>query len=215
MITLYDYLPSQNAWKVRALLHHLGVAYQTELVSIFTGEGQRPEYVEINPWGAVPAIKLEDGRVLSESNAILWYLSESTKYRPSNAFDAAKVMQWLSFEADYVQNSIGSLQYWALTGKMEARETSVVEGKHAVGMRALGILNSELKTKPFICGENYTIADLSLFAYAHRAAHAGFNTGSFDAFEGWLLRVTGQEGFLAEMYPYSIDENATNELPSS
>lgn len=214
MITLYDYLPSQNAWKVRALLHHLGVSYKTELVSIFTGEGQRPEYLQINPWGAVPAIKLQDGRVLSESNAILWYLSEGTKYRPSDAFEAAKVMQWLSFESDYVQNSIGSLQYWALTGKLEARETSVVEGKRAIATRALDILNHEFETKPFICGDSYTIADLSLFAYAHRAVHAGLDTGALPAFEDWQSRVRAQDGFLAEMHFYSIDENAMNELPS-
>ena len=35
MITLYDYLPSQNAWKVRQILHHLGIPYRTEIVSIF------------------------------------------------------------------------------------------------------------------------------------------------------------------------------------
>jgi glutathione S-transferase len=214
MITLYDYLPSQNAWKVRALLHHLGIAYKTELVSIFTGEGRRPEYLRINPWGAVPAIKLDDGRVLSESNAILWYLSEGTKYRPSDAFDAAKVMQWLSFESDYVQNSIGSLQYWALTGKMDARDPAVVEGKREIANRALSILNSEFETKPFICGKTYTIADISLFAYAHRAGHAGFDTGALPAFEDWQSRVCAQDGFLAEMHFYSVDENAIKELPS-
>lgn len=214
MITLYDYLPSQNAWKVRVLLHHLGITYKTELVSIFTGEGRQPEYLCINPWGAVPAIKLEDGRVLSESNAILWYLSEGTQYRPSDAFDAAKVMQWLSFESDYVQNSVGSLQYWALTGKMDARDPGVVEGKREIANRALGILNSELETKPFICGENYTIADISLFAYAHRAAHAGLDTKPLPAFEDWLSRIREQDGFLAETHFYSIDENAMKELPS-
>ena len=70
MITLYDYLPSQNAWKVRLLLNHLGRPYETRLVSIFEGEGQTSAYRQINPTGAVPAIRLEDGRTLAESNAI-------------------------------------------------------------------------------------------------------------------------------------------------
>src|SRR5260221_2030129 len=99
MITLYDYLPSQNAWKVRQLLHHLAIPYRTEIISIFEGHGQRADYRAVNPWGAVPGIKLDDGRVLSESNAILWFLSEGTAYRPTDAFEAAKVVQWLSFEA--------------------------------------------------------------------------------------------------------------------
>lgn len=71
MITLFDYLPSQNGWKVRQLLHHLETPYRTEIVQIFDGEGQTSDYLAVNPWGAVPAIRLEDGRVLSESNAIL------------------------------------------------------------------------------------------------------------------------------------------------
>src|SRR5262245_26211197 len=58
MLTLYDYLPSQNAYKVRLLLHHLGLPYRTELISIFEGDGQRPDYLAINPTGAVPAIRL-------------------------------------------------------------------------------------------------------------------------------------------------------------
>src|SRR5689334_21630026 len=97
MLTLFDYLPSQNAWKVRQLLHHLQAPYRTEHVSIFEGEGQRPEYLAINPTGAVPAIRLDDGRVLAESNTILAFLAEGTAYLPSDAFGRAKVLQWLSF----------------------------------------------------------------------------------------------------------------------
>jgi hypothetical protein len=68
MLTLYDYLPSQNGYKIRLLLNQLERPFRTEIVSIFEGQGQRPEYLAINPTGAVPAIKLEDGRVLAESN---------------------------------------------------------------------------------------------------------------------------------------------------
>jgi len=64
MLTLYDYLPSQNGWKVRQLLAHLGTPYSTELVAIFDGEGQSDAYRAINPTGAVPAIRLDDGRAL-------------------------------------------------------------------------------------------------------------------------------------------------------
>src|SRR5262245_46702924 len=86
VLTLFDYLPSQNAWKVRQLLHHLGTPYRTELISIFEGEGQRPDYLAINPTGAVPAIRLDDGRVLAESNAILMFLAEDTPYLPKDRF---------------------------------------------------------------------------------------------------------------------------------
>ncbi len=94
MLTLFDYLPSQNAWKVRQLLQHLQRPYRTERVSIFEGEGQRADYLRISPTGTVPAIRLDDGCALAESNAILMYLAEGTPYLPEDAFDRAKVWQW-------------------------------------------------------------------------------------------------------------------------
>ena len=71
MITLYDYLPSQNAYKVRLLLSHLHRPYLTREVAIFDGEGQRDDFLAKSPTGAVPVLELEDGRLLTESNAIL------------------------------------------------------------------------------------------------------------------------------------------------
>jgi glutathione S-transferase len=213
MITLYDYLPSQNAWKVRQLLHHLAVPYQTEFISIFQGRGQEVSYLAVNPWGAVPAIRLADGRVLSESNAILWYLSGNSVYRPDDPFAQAKVFQWLSFEADYVQTSVGSLRFWTLTGKLPARPMALIEGKRAAATKALAILDRELGTRPFIAGETYTIADISVFAYAHLASDVGLSTSHLPAFEAWVARVRAQQGFLAEMYPYSIDPHSSVELP--
>jgi glutathione S-transferase len=213
MITLYDYLPSQNGWKVRQLLKHLGSEYRTEQVSIFSGAGQRVGYLDINPWGAVPAIRLADGRVLSESNAILWYLSAGTAYRPAEEFAAAKVMQWLSFEADYVQSTLGSLRYWTLTGKLEARGSALVDGKRAAGERALGVLERELARREFVAGERYGIADISIYAYAHLAADAGVATAAYPAFQAWMQRVRSQPGHLAQVYPYSIDPEAGKELP--
>ena len=213
MITLYDYLPSQNAWKVRQLLHHLQISYRTEIVSIFEGEGQRDEFLAVNPWGAVPAIRLDDGRVLSESNAILWYLSGGTRYRDPEPFGEAKILQWLSFEADYVQTSVGSLRYWTLTGKLRARAQQLVEDKRETAMRALRILNEQLGKRPFVAGETYSIADISTFAYAHLAGDADIPIAHLRNFAAWLERVRGQDGFLAEMFPYSIDPHASAELP--
>ena len=100
MLTLFDYLPSQNAWKVRVLLNHLGCPYRSVPVSIFEGEGRTDAFLRINPTGTVPAIRLDDGRVLAESNAILAWLAEGTPYLPPDPFDRAKVQQWLHFEQE-------------------------------------------------------------------------------------------------------------------
>jgi len=213
MLTLYDYLPSQNGYKIRLLLNHLGREYRTQLVSIFEGEGQRPEYRAINPTGAVPAIRLDDGRVLAESNAILFYLAEGTEYLPDDPFDRAKVLQWMSFEADYIQSTAGSLRYWTLTGKVPRRPAEMVEAKRAGALKALAALDRELAERDFTLGKRYTIADMSLFGYTHVARDADLPLDDFRNVIAWIDRVRSQPGFLDRVYPYSTDPHSVRELP--
>jgi glutathione S-transferase len=213
MLTLYDYLPSQNAWKVRLLLNHLGRPYRTVPVSIFEGEGQTAEFRRINPTGTVPAIQLDDGRVLAESNAILTYLAEGTPYLPTDPFERAKVQQWLHFEQERVESVIGSLRHWTMTGKLARRSADMIEAKRSAAVRTLGMLESELATRPFIAGDRYSIADMAIFAYASRAQEAGLSLEAHAQLRAWIARVEAQPGFLATMHPYSIDPHSTRELP--
>jgi glutathione S-transferase len=213
MLTLYDYLPSQNGYKIRLLLNQLERPYRTEMVSIFEGEGQRPQYLAVNPTGAVPAIKLEDGRVLAESNAILFYLAEGSRFLPQDSFQRAKVLQWMSFEADYIQATAGSLRYWTLTGKLSRRPREMVEAKRHGAVKALAALDRELAQRSFIVGDDYTIADISLFAYTHVANDAGLPLENYRNIAAWIERVRSQPRFLERVYPYSIDPHSSGELP--
>jgi glutathione S-transferase len=213
MLTLFDYLPSQNAWKVRLLLHHLGIEYHTVPISIFEGEGATLRTRGINPTGKVPAIQLEDGAVLAESNAILSYLADGTTYFPGDRFERAKVHQWLSFEQEQVEANLGSLRYWTMTGKLPRRSPELVAAKRAASIRALGILDAELATQPFIANGRYSIADMSLFAYGSGAEDAEISLQPFGHVRAWIARVEAQPGFLATMVPYSVDPHAIAELP--
>jgi glutathione S-transferase len=212
MITLFDYLPSQNAWKVRLLLHHLGRAYKTVQMSIFEGAGRTPEFLRLNPAGKVPVIQLEDGRSISESNAILSFLADGTPYLPSDAYLRAKVHQWLSFEQEHVEMTIGSLRYWSMTGKLSRRDLNLVNGKRAAALRSLAILDDHLATNTFVAGEQYTVADIAIFAYGSRAEEAGLPLSEFRHFRAWIERVESQPGFLGTVYPYSMDPHSEKEL---
>lgn len=213
MLTLYDYLPSQNAWKVRLLLHHLDIEYRTELVSIFEGAGQTEAYLAMNPTGAVPAIRLEDGRVIAESNAILFFLATGTRYLPDDSYAQSVVLQWLNFEADYIQSSIATLRHWVMTGKDQRRPAAVVEARRQASSKALGVLERVLRDRLFLLGDPYTIADMAVFAYTHRAGEAGLDLAAFPAVVAWIDRVRAQPGFLGVTYPYAIDPHAGRELP--
>jgi glutathione S-transferase len=213
MLTLFDYLPSQNAWKVRLLLNHLRLAYKTVPMSIFEGEGRVLKEQKINPTGKVPAIRLEDGSVLAESNAILSYLADGTQYLPVEKLERAKVHQWLSFEQEHIEANIGGLRYWTMTGKLPRRPAEAIVARRTAAIRALGILDAELATRRFIAGTRYTIADMAVFAYGSRAEEAGVPLAPFRYLREWIARVESQPGFLATTYPYSIDPHSSGELP--
>ena len=213
MLTLYDYLPSQNAYKVRLLLSHLDLAYRTEMISIFEGEGQAPDYLLKNPTGAVPVLELEDGRVIAESNAILFYLAEGSQFLPDDRFDRAKVVQWLSFEGDYIQSTVATLRHWTMTGKLARQPRALIHMKRAGSLKILSIMDRELATRPFLAGERYTIADMSAFAYVHRANEAELPLEDYAHVNAWIERVKAQPGFLEKTYPYSIDPHSGKDLP--
>jgi glutathione S-transferase len=213
MLTLYDYLPSQNGYKVRLLLHHLRRPYATKRVSIFEGEGQRPDFLVKSPSGAVPILELEDGRVLTESNAILVYLAEGSGYLPADPWNRAQVLRWMFFEEDIIQNGLASLRHWTMTGKLARRSGEMIEAKTAASHKALSILERWLDGREFLTDAGYTIADISVFAYASRADEAGIPLRTYPAVDAWVSRVRAQENFLDSVYPYSIDPNSGGELP--
>jgi len=212
MIILYDYLPSQNAYKIRLLLNHLQQPFKTKYVSIFEKEGQTKEYLSISPTGTVPAIKTKDGGYLSESNAILIYLAEDTKYLPNNPFLRAKVYQWLFYEAEVVQTGIATLRHWVQTEKDKNRSHENLATKHSLCMEALDTMNKHLAENLFFCGEQYTIADISLFAYTHLSEEANLPLQDFQHIVSWITRVQSQDNYLTEIHSYSIDPFSAREL---
>ena len=144
----------------------------------------------------MPAIQLEDGRTLAESNAILVYLAEGSIYLPTDPFDRAKMLQWMSFEQEQVESTIGTLRYWMHTGQLSHRSVALVEEKRKAAGHALGILDREFAKHKFITGDRYTIADMAMFAYSTCAEDAAVPLGPFPHFRSWTMRVEAQPGFL-------------------
>ena len=207
MLKLHDYLPSQNGFKVRLLLQHLGQPYQHVPVAIFQGASRTPEFLEKNPIGAIPVLEPQPGVYIAESNAILCYLAQDTAYLPSERLAHARVMQWLFFEQYYVEPTIGTLRFWTLVEKLQANE-AVAAGKRSSGERALDALERHLSKHPFLANDSYSIADIAVFAYSHLAADAHFDLGSRPAFVRWIERVKTQAGTLPQIYPYTPDSRA-------
>src|SRR5438045_3326934 len=93
---LYDYVASANCYKVRLLLAQLGRDYERVPVDIFDGPTLTDDFARLNPLRSTPVLELDDGRVLLESNAILWYLAHGTDFLPVDPFEQAAVARGLA-----------------------------------------------------------------------------------------------------------------------
>jgi glutathione S-transferase len=192
MLTLYDYLPSGNGYKVRLLLSQLGIRFRLVETDILKGETRTPEFRAINPNGRIPVLELEDGRRLAESDAILFYLAEGTPFLPEERFARAEVLQWMFFEQYSHEPYIAVARFWThYLGKAVDAE------KIERGYQALDVMERHLVSRRFFVGERHTIADIALYAYTHVAHEGGFDLAAYPSVRAWLARVTAEPGHVA------------------
>ncbi len=201
MPTLFDYGPSANCLKVRVLLRQLGIDHDRVEVDIFAGESRTDEYLALNPAGRTPALRLDDGRAIAESNAILLFLAEGTALLPADRVELARVHQWLFFEQNLLEPNVGTARFWRLTGRDRLRPEAFEQRRDA-GRDALAVLDRFLDGREFLVGPRYTVADLALYAYTHVAHEAGIDMAAYPAVGAWLARVEATDGFVNDLQPY-------------
>ena len=193
MLRLYDYLASGNGYKVRLLLHQLGIRFERVELDITKGATRTPEFLAKNPNGRIPTLELEDGSCLPESNAILWYLAEGTRFLPEDRLGRAQALSWMFFEQYSHEPNIATLRFWTHQGWLEQR-AALVPGKREAGVAALGVMEGHLAQHSFFVAERYSIADIALYAYTHVAEEGGFTLAGYPAIRAWLARVAAQPG---------------------
>jgi glutathione S-transferase len=192
-VLLYDSAVSGNCYKVRLMLAHLGRDYERRELSVIDRSNRGEVLGGLNPGLRVPTLVFDDGRVLAESNAIIFYLAEGTPYLPEDPFERAQVLQWQFFEQYSHEPYIAVLRFWVHVATMTISPEEL-EAKRRGGEAALVALEGHLESRSFLVGERYTIADISLYAYTHVADEAGFELDRFPAIGAWLERVQQQPG---------------------
>jgi glutathione S-transferase len=198
MLTLYGFLPSGNVYKVRLLLAHLGIPHRRVEVSQLAADTARPKFRAINPMGKVPTVVFNDGRMLSESGAILHYLANRTRFCPQDPWDQAQVLRWMFFEQYSHEPAIAVNRYLRVARATDGREAQV-EWNHQRGMAALGVMDAHLAAHPWFGPTNYSIADIALYAYTHVADEGGFDLAGFVHLNRWLAEVRAQPGHITLM----------------
>lgn len=195
---LYSMPSSGNSYKVRLLLALLGrdceivdVEYQTEALDQARAQGRLP-------FGKAPVLELDDGRLLPESNAILWWLGEGTRFVPADAFARAEMASWMFWEQNQHEAVIavrGALAYYPHRRALATPErmAELLERGHAL----LQIMEDRLDGRDWLVGDGPTLADLCLYGYTHTAgSRSGFDMARFPALNLWLDRVAGLPGYV-------------------
>ena len=158
MLTLYSMPSSGNSYKVRLLLAHLAIPFKVIETEYDGGKEltKTAEFRAKNPHGRVPLLELEDGRLLSESNAILLYLGGGTRFVPENRFALAKVHQWMFWEQNAHEGRIAVRGAILTTrsGRIKRRRKYSARCS-AGGNHCLGVMETQLKQTPYLAGDDY------------------------------------------------------------
>jgi glutathione S-transferase len=191
---LYDFLSSGNGYKVRLVLHQLGLPFTRVEMDIVRGATRTAEFLAKNPNGRIPLLELSDGTLLAESNAILFYLADGTALLPDERLARAQVLQWMFFEQYSHEPNVATARYWLHHLEMTPERRAALVEKQRLGVAALGVMEQHLAARDWFVGGRYSIADVALYAYTHVADEGGFDLEPFPAVRAWLARVAREPG---------------------
>lgn len=180
---------SGNCYKVKLALTLLDIKHEWQHTAIPKGDTQTPEFLALNPNGMIPVLVLDDGQALTESNAIVDYLAEGTWLMPTDRLQRARVLEWQFFEQYNHEPNVGTARFIRKFLGLPDSHKAVYEEKLAGGYKALGIMERQLSKTPYLTGQHYTAADISLYAYTHVAHEGGFDLTPYPAIRAWLERI--------------------------
>ncbi|EQM73555.1 glutathione S-transferase [Stutzerimonas stutzeri MF28] len=191
---VYGDYRSGNCYKVKLMLHLLGRDYEWIPVDILRGESREEAFLKKNPNGKIPVLELEDGTCLWESNAILNFLAEGSPFLPAEPRLRTQVLQWQFFEQYSHEPFIAVARFIKVYLGLPDDRLDEYAAKQLDGYHALDVMEQQLLRTPYLVGDQYSIADVALYAYTHVAEEGGFRLNEYPAICAWLLRVASHPG---------------------
>lgn len=184
---IYGDKRSGNCLKILYTCDYLGLSYDWIDIDIMQGESRTPAFLARNPAGQVPCVEFDDGRTLSQSNAILLYLARDSDLIPADAWQQAKMYEWLFWEQYSHEPTIAVCRFQKVyLGKTDAElDPSKVEK----GKQALALMDDYLNSKQWLVGATLSLADISLIAYTRLAHEGGFRLADYKQLGDWIIRV--------------------------
>lgn len=193
MIDLYTW-PTPNGHKIHILLEELGLAYKVHAIDIGKGEQFKPKFLKISPNNKIPALVDSDGPdgqpiSLFESGAIMLYLAAKTgRFLP--ATDRAKydVLQWLMFQMGGLGPMLGQAHHFRIYAPEKI--DYAVNRYTNEAKRLYGVLDQQLKTKQWIAGGEYSIADMAIFPWLRSWQNQGIDWADYPHLKVWYDRIS-------------------------
>ncbi len=198
MMKLYDYILSPSCYKVRLMAALTSTKLDLRAVDFHPGlEHRGPELLALNPAGSIPILE-DDDVLLTESSAMLVYLA--AKAAPdwlagSNAQEAARVQQWLSFSGRLTGSLGGARLHEMLLrpGDIGALQAS---GIAALRELELGLVEQAERGQKFLAADRPTVADIACFPYVALAPDGGVSLDPYPAIRLWSRRLRSLPGFI-------------------
>ena len=189
MLKVYGDYRSGNCYKVKLALHLLDIPYEWVAVDILKGETRSEAFLAKNPNGKIPVLELEDGTFLWESNAILNFLADGSEFIPNEPRLRTQMLQWQFFEQYSHEPYVAVARFIQLYQGMPEARREEYEVCHVRGHKAFRVMEQQLQRTPYLVGEQYTLADIALYAYTHVAHEGGFDLSGYPAINAWLARI--------------------------
>ena len=194
---IYGDIQSGNCYKIKLLTSLLNIDHDWIHINILENETHTTSFLHKNSNAKIPVLELNDGRCLSESNAILNYLATGSELLSSDPFNYARIQQWQFFEQyshePYIAVARFIAKYLGLPDERKADYESKQEGGH----KALQVMEYQLQKTPFLTGSTPTTADISLYGYTHVAEEGGFDLNDYPAIQQWIGRIQSLPGYVS------------------
>ena len=204
-LTIWGRANSVNVQKVLWCLHELDLAYERIDAGMAFGKNREAEYLSMNPNGRVPTL-VDGDFVLWESNSIMRYFVLA--YRPQSPLYPqapkmrASVDRWLDWTLSTLQPADRPV-FWALVRTPpEERDMAAIQKDADTEAVQWHIADSYLATRRFIAGDEFTLADIALGAYARRwVGVKGITKPTFLHLDRWFALISNRPGFVRHIAP--------------
>jgi glutathione S-transferase len=194
---IYGDVRSGNCYKLKLLCALLAIEHDWIAVDILRGETRSDKFLALNPNAQIPVCVTDDGEILTQSNAILYYLGQGSPYWPTDLLAQTRVLEWQFFEQYSHEPGVAVARFIRLYQGIPADRQDEYQACLQNGYRALDVMEARLQQQIYLATDFVSLADISLYAYTHVAHEGGFDLSTYPAIRAWISRIQALDAYVS------------------